>query len=265
MERFGHLQAITVTPEDTATVVTVARQKFLNALNRMVLAELDFVLDVLLEDVPNKPLIITGEGSRAFVAGADIGEMVNMTPDEALAFSRFGQGIFSKLETFPSVTIAAVNGYALGGGNELAMACDIRIAAKNARFGQPEAGLGIIPGFGGTQRLARIAGKPNALDLILTGRVINADDALRIGLVHKVVDEGKALEESLSYSRAVLKNSPFALSQAKKAVSGAEPSGPGNGMSAEADLFSRCFAHHDQKEGMKAFLEKRRAKFQEEP
>ncbi|HHT85428.1 MAG: enoyl-CoA hydratase-related protein [Bacillota bacterium] len=262
MERFGRLQTLTVAHEDYATVITVARQESLNALNRKVLAELETVLDALIAGGPGKPLIITGEGPRAFVAGADIGEMANMTPDEAEEFARYGQGIFSKLEAFPGVTIAAVNGYALGGGNELAMACDIRIAASNARFGQPEVGLGIIPGFGGTQRLARIVGMANALDLVLTGRMIDAQEAWRIGLVHKVVDQGKALEESLNYAKTVMKNSPFAVAQAKKAIYG-DPRRY-SGMALEVDLFSKCFDHPDQKEGMKAFLEKRQAGFQKQ-
>jgi enoyl-CoA hydratase len=263
MERFGRLQTLAVSREDSATVISVARQEALNALNKAVLTELETVLDALTADGPKKPLIITGEGARAFVAGADIVEMADMNPDEALEFSRFGQRIFSKLETFPAVTIAAVNGYALGGGNELAMACDVRIAASNARFGQPEVGLGIIPGFGGTQRLARLVGMANALDLILTGRMIKAEEAFRIGLVHKVVDEGKALEEALNYAKAVMKNSPFAVVQVKKVIY-ATITGRDNGMEVEADLFSACFAHPDQKEGMKAFLEKRPADFQEE-
>ena len=243
------------------SVITVARPKALNALNQAVLAELDKVLDVLIADGPVKPLIITGEGSKAFVAGADIAEMAGMTPEEARKFSRYGQKVFSKLEAFPGVTIAAINGYALGGGNELAIACDVRIAAGNARFGQPEVGLGIIPGFGGTQRLARVVGMANALDLILSGRMIDAQAALRIGLVHKVIDEGKALEEALNYAKTVVKNSPFAVAQAKKAVYGLDPD-LDKGMELEADLFAKCFQHPDQKEGMTAFLEKRKAAFQ---
>lgn len=261
MERFGDLQAVTVQLEEAATIITVARQKFLNALNKTVLNELNTVLEKLLRDFSDKPLIITGEGSRAFVAGADIGEMAEMTPKEAMEFSGLGQHIFSKIETFPAITIAAVNGYALGGGNELAMACDIRIASKNAKFGQPEVGLGIIPGFGGTQRLPRIVGMSHAVDLIASGRVINAGEALRIGLVNKVVDQGKALEESLSYVRVLLKNSSFALSQVKQAIAKSELLDKQNGMALEADLFGRCFSHPDQKEGMTAFLEKRRPEF----
>lgn len=263
MERFGDLRNLKVEQNGIATVITIGRPKFLNALNRDVLGELDNVLDILFERFPGVPVIITGEGSRAFVAGADIGEMAEMPPDEAREFSRFGQGVFSKLEGFPTVTIAAVNGYALGGGNELALGCDIRIASRNAKFGQPEVGLGIIPGFGGTQRLPRIAGRSNALDLILTGRVIDAEEALRIGLVHKVVDEGKALDEALSYAGALQRNSPFALAQAKKAIARAGSSDHDNGMNAEADLFSQCFDWADQREGMKAFMEKRRPVFKQ--
>lgn len=263
MERFSNLETLAVTQEDVATVISIARQEALNALNKAVLTELDTVLDALRDYGSSKPLIITGEGSRAFVAGADIGEMAGMSPEEALEFSRFGQRIFSKLESFPQVTIAAVNGYALGGGNELAMACDIRIAASNARFGQPEVGLGIIPGFGGTQRLAQIVGRANALDLILSGRMINAQEALRIGLVHKVVDEGKALEEALNYAKTLMNNSAFAIAQAKKVLY-AGSAGKDDGMALEADMFSGCFKHPDQREGMNAFLAKRKPDFKRE-
>lgn len=261
MERFDELQTVTVQLEEAATVVTIARQKFLNALNKTVLTELNTALARLSRDFSDKPLIITGEGSRAFVAGADIGEMAEMTPEEALEFSGFGQHIFSKIEMFPSITIAAVNGYALGGGNELAIACDIRIASKNAKFGQPEVGLGIIPGFGGTQRLPRIVGMSHALDLIASGRVIDAGEAFRIGLVNKVVDEGKTLEESLAYAKTLRRNSPSALGRIKEALAKSELLDKENGMAAEADLFSQCFSHPDQKEGMTAFLEKRRPEF----
>lgn len=261
MERFSHLQTLTVRWSDTAIIITIARPKFLNALNKMVLEELDFVLNTLLKDGPCRFLVITGEGTKAFVAGADIGEMLNMTPQEALAFSRWGQEVFTKIETYPLAVVAAINGYALGGGCELAAACDIRIASKTARFGQPEVGLGIIPGFGGTQRLGQIVGKPRALDLILSGRIIGAQEALRIGLVHKVVDEGKALEETLSYLESLSKNSLFAQIQTKKAMGVDEIRSPKEGRATESDFFSQCFGHKDQKEGMAAFLEKRPPKF----
>jgi enoyl-CoA hydratase len=265
VERFGNLRDLRVEQNSGAIVITINRPKFLNALNKEVLEELSNVTDIIVEGFPGIPVIITGEGSRAFVAGADIGQMAEMSPDEAREFSRFGQGVFSKLEGIPTVTIAAVNGYALGGGNELALACNIRIASRNAKFGQPEVGLGIIPGFGGTQRLPRIVGKSNALDLICTGRVIDAQEAFRIGLVHKVVDEGKALEEALSYAALLQKNSPFALCRAKEAIAGFGSPDPGEGMEAEAELFNRCFDYPDQKEGMKAFMEKRRPVFKQIP
>ncbi len=261
MEMFEDLRNWKVEQNDIATVITISRPKFLNALNKDVLKELDHVLDILFQRFPNVPAVITGEGSRAFAAGADIGEMAGMAPDEARDFSRFGQGVFSKLESFPAVTIAAVNGYALGGGNELALACDIRIASKNAKFGQPEVGLGIIPGFGGTQRLPRIVGRSNALDLILTARVIDAEEAFRIGLVNRVAGEGKTLEEALSYITVLQRNSPLALARAKEAISRGGSSDWDDGMNAEADLFSQCFDWPDQREGMKAFMEKRRPVF----
>ncbi len=264
MEGFDHLQTIKVVIKDTAVVITIAREKHLNALNQTVLSELEFVLDTLAVKAPAKPLIITGDGPRAFAAGADISGMIGMTSKEASEFSRFGQKVFLKLESYPAVTIAAVNGYALGGGNELAISCDIRIAEKNAKFGQPEVGLGIIPGFGGIHRLVRIVGESCASDLIFTGRTIDATEALKIGLVHKIVEQGEALKDSLSYSKRLSKNSSFALIQAKKAIVHAQANSLGVEVATEAKLFSQCFDHADQQEGMKAFLEKRSPQFQTE-
>jgi enoyl-CoA hydratase len=262
MQEIGNMEHLLVKLEEAATVIVLNRPKALNALNKEVLSELDSVITALKRERPDVPLVITGEGSKAFVAGADISEMSEMSREEAREFARYGHDVFSKIEQFPSPTIAAINGYALGGGNELALACDIRIAAENAKFGQPEVGLGIIPGFGGTQRLSQVIGAPNALDLVLTGRSIDAAEALRIGLVHRVVATGKALEEAISYAEGLRRNSSFAMSQAKKAVYRYESEEKRTGMDVEAELFSQCFEHPDQKEGMKAFMEKRAPAFE---
>ena len=265
MEGIRNPKYLAVKLDEAATIISINRPKALNALNKEILGELDDIITMLAHERPNVPLIITGEGSKAFVAGADISEMMEMSPKEAKEFANYGHDVFAKIEEFPSPTIAAINGYALGGGNELALACDIRIAAENAKFGQPEVGLGIIPGFGGTQRLSQVVGTANTLDLVITGRSIDASEALRIGLVHKVVPSGMALDEAISYARALGRNSSFAMSQAKKAIyrRGLEETQTGrSGMDIEAELFSECFLHPDQKEGMKAFVEKRSPAFE---
>ena len=265
MEGIRNPKYLVVKLDEAATIISINRPKALNALNKEILGELDNVITMLADERPNVPLIITGEGSKAFVAGADISEMMNMSPKEAKEFANYGHDVFGKIEQFPSPTIAAINGYALGGGNELALACDIRIAAENAKFGQPEVGLGIIPGFGGTQRLSQIVGIANALDLVITGRSIDASEALRIGLVQRVVPSGMALDEAISYAKGLGRNSSFAMSQAKKAIyrRGLEETRTGrSGMDIEAELFGECFLHPDQKEGMKAFVEKRSPAFE---
>lgn len=257
IQRFSSLETVLVESNQDAVVVTVSRPSVLNALNLTVLKEMAAVLDVVEADGSVPALIVTGQGPKAFVAGADIEAMERMSPLEATEFSAFGQLVFSRIAALPVVTIAAVNGYALGGGNELAMACDLRVAARNARFGQPEVGLGITPGFGGTQRLARLVGLSRALDLTLTGRIIDAEEAFRMGLVDRLVPEGEALQGALAIAKEIGKKSPFALRQAKKAVSLGLDLPIQDGLLLERRLFGECFSHADQKEGMRAFLEKR--------
>lgn len=254
---FSSLETVLVESNQDAVVVTVNRPSVLNALNETVLKEMAAVLDAVEADGSVPALIITGQGPKAFVAGADIEAMERMNPLEATGFSGYGQAVFSRIAALPVVTIAAVNGYALGGGNELAMACDLRVAARNARFGQPEVGLGITPGFGGTQRLARLVGLSRALDLTLTGRIIDAEEAFRMGLVDRLVPEGEALQGALAIAKEIGKKSPFALRQAKKAVSLGLDLPIQDGLLLERRLFGECFSHADQKEGMRAFLEKR--------
>ncbi len=245
--------------EKTATI-TVNRPESLNALNQAVLQDLDSCLNSLGQMNGLSALIVTGQGQKAFVAGADIAAMERMSPAEAFEFSRYGQAVFQRLSDFQAPVIAAVNGYALGGGNELAMACDIRIASENAKFGQPEVGLGIIPGFGGTQRLARIVGDSKALELIVTGRVVGASEALTIGLVNKVVPVGEALKAATELAGVIASKSGFAVRSAKEAVKAYVNSGSSS-FAVEQARFSACFESPDQVEGMRAFLEKRPANF----
>ncbi|MGE5580866.1 MAG: enoyl-CoA hydratase-related protein [Bacillota bacterium] len=254
---FSTLETVLVESNQDAVVLTIHRPSVLNSLNGTALKEIATVLDAVEADDSVPALIITGQGPKAFIGGADIAAMEPMNPLEASEFSAFGQAVFSRIAALPIVVIAAVNGYALGGGNELAMACDFRVAARNARFGQPEVGLGITPGFGGTQRLARLVGLARALDLTLTGRIIDAEEAFRIGLVDRLVPEGEALPVAMAIAKEVGKKSPFAVRQIKKAVSLGLDLPAQDGLLLERRLFGECFSHADQKEGMRAFLEKR--------
>ncbi|AST58760.1 crotonase [Thermoanaerobacterium thermosaccharolyticum] len=247
--------------DDGVAIITINRPKSLNALNYETLKELDSALDKAEDDKDVKVVIITGSGEKAFVAGADIAEMRNMTPLEAKKFSEYGQSVFRKIETLSKPVIAAVNGFALGGGCELSMACDIRIASKNAKFGQPEVGLGIIPGFSGTQRLPRIIGTSKAKELIFTGEMINSDEAYRIGLISKIVELSDLIEESKKLAKTMMSKSQIAISLAKEAINKGMETDLDTGNTIEAEKFSLCFTTDDQKEGMIAFSEKRAPKF----
>ena len=239
--------------------LTISSPATLNALNSTILAELEAFVDSL---DPNRTrvLVITGEG-KAFVAGADISEMAHLSEAEGLAFGQRGARVFKKIEDLPFPVIAAVNGFALGGGTELAMACDIRIASKKARFGQPEVGLGIIPGFSGTYRLAKLVGQGIAKELIYTGKMIDADEALRIGLVNSVVVH-EELQAAVDATVAlILKNAPLAISFAKSCINENYDLDVDESIALENRYFAKCFATADQKEGMDAFLNKRKAEF----
>ena len=237
-------------------VITISREKALNALNSQVLDELDKTLDgVNLDEV--RCLILTGAGSKSFVAGADIGEMSTLTKAEGEAFGKKGNDVFRKLETFPIPVIAAVNGFALGGGCEISMSCDIRICSDNAVFGQPEVGLGITPGFGGTQRLARLVGPGMAKQMIYTARNIKADEALRIGLVNAVYTQ-EELMGAAEMAAGIAKNAPIAVRNCKKAINDGLDADMDEAIVIEEKLFGDCFESYDQKEGMAAFLEKRK-------
>lgn len=238
-------------------VITINREKALNALNSSVLEELDKTLDgVNLEEV--RCLILTGAGQKSFVAGADIGEMSTLTKAEGEAFGKKGNDVFRKLEVFPIPVIAAINGFALGGGCEISMSCDIRICSDNAVFGQPEVGLGITPGFGGTQRLARLVGAGMAKQMIYTARNIKADEALRIGLVNAVYSIEELMPAAEKMAAGIAKNAPIAVRNCKKAINDGLDTTMDEAIVIEEKLFGDCFESYDQKEGMTAFLEKRK-------
>jgi enoyl-CoA hydratase len=240
--------------------IKISSPQTLNALNEEVIKELDNVFDQVACDEEVFVIILTGEG-KAFVAGADIAYMNGFNVEEAKKFAENGSKIFRKIEMLEKVVIAAVNGYALGGGCELAMACDIRIASEKAKFGQPEVGLGITPGFSGTLRLPRLVGLGRAKELILTGGHIDAQEAYRIGLVNKVTNKDSLMEEAYALAKKIISNSKTALKYAKESMNRGMDTDIGTGIAMEANLFGLCFAHEDQKEGMTAFIERRPANF----
>lgn len=240
--------------------VTIDRPKAMNALSTEVLDELQSVFQTIDSDPEIRVAILTGEG-KAFVAGADIAQMVKMTGVEGYETIRRGSQIITVIEAMEKPVIAAINGFALGGGCELAMACDIRIASEKAQFGQPEVGLGIIPGFGGTQRLPRLAGKGMAKYMILTGDYIKADEALRIGLVEKVVTPEELMPECEKIAKKIIKNAPIAVKVAKTTINNGIMLDTATAVALESESFGVSFASDDRIEGMTAFLEKRAADF----
>jgi enoyl-CoA hydratase len=249
------------TSHERVALVAIDRQEALNALDRETLSALRDRLRELAGDTDVRVVVLTGAGDRAFAAGADVKEMTEMSVLEAHAWGSLGHECGRLLESMPKPTIAAVNGFALGGGLEIALACDIIIAAEHAKLGLPEPRVGLIPGWGGTQRLARAVGPALAKDLILTGRTIDAAEALRIGLVSAVHPAGELLDRALEAAAALAKKSPLALSAAKDAANRALQGDLGTGLSYEAILFSALFATEDQREGMRAFAEKREPGF----
>lgn len=251
---------VLVEKKDAVAVITVNRPEALNALNSEVLRALDQVVDDVLSDDSVRVIVFTGTG-RAFVAGADIGEMAELGMEEGRAFGRRGQILFRKIERAEKPTIAAVNGFALGGGCELAMACDMRIASEHAVFGQPEVGLGITPGFSGTQRLAAVVGKAKAAEIILSASNVDAAEAEKIGLTNRTVPADKLMEETMALASKIASNAPLAVRWANSAIKRGLETDIETGILIEADLFGMCFATQDQKEGMKAFLERRKPEF----
>ena len=254
---YNHLK---IEQNGAVVTITISAPKSLNALNSAILGELSAALDGLPEGV--RALIITGDGEKSFVAGADISEMASLDAAEGEAFGRRGAAVFRKIETLPVPVIAAVNGFALGGGCELAMACDIRICSSNARFGQPEVGLGIIPGFSGTYRLPKLVGMGMAKQLIYAGGSIKADEALRIGLVNAVYEPADLLPAAMRLAESICRNAPLAVAYAKQCIDAEYDMPAEEAVAYENALFGRCFATEDQKNGMKAFLNKEKAAFQ---
>ncbi|MEC7949699.1 MAG: enoyl-CoA hydratase-related protein [Myxococcota bacterium] len=252
-------ETIDVDVQDATAIVKLARPKALNALNAQMVGELGAALAALAEQ-ELKALVLTGAGMRAFAAGADIKEMAGFSALEAEAMAQRGQRLLGRLESFPAPTIAAVNGFALGGGCELAMCCDLIVAGPNAVFGQPEVKLGVIPGFGGTQRLVRRVGRQRALELMMTGRTVGAEEAVALGIALSIAEED-AMDEALALAARIGANGPAAVRLVKRAVHETDSLGLEAGLAAEASLFALCFATEDQTEGMAAFLERRASAF----
>jgi len=242
-------------------VVTIDRQDKLNALNADVVRELGEVVASLRDDDAVRGVIITGAGDKAFVAGADIAELARMTPVSGVGVSRDGQRVFSDIERFPKPVLAAVGGYALGGGCELALACHLRVASRNARFGLPEVGLGLIPGYGGTVRFARLIGLGRAIEITLTGEMVDAQRAFDIGLVSATVAPDTLLAEAKALLRKVTKNGPLAVRMALESIYHGLDSDTADGLAFESSLFGLLASTEDMREGLEAFLEKRSADF----
>lgn len=252
------MEFVTYEVEGAVGIITINRPKALNALNSAVLDELNQTLDAV-DQNEIRCLILTGAGEKSFVAGADIGEMSTLTKAEGEAFGKKGNDVFRKLETFPIPVIAAVNGFALGGGCEISMSCDIRICSDNAVFGQPEAGLGITPGFGGTQRLARLVGMGRAKEMIFTCDNVDAAEAYRIGLVNKVVAKEELMPTAKAMAAKIISKGSYAIAVAKAAINNGYDMDIKNAVEMEANLFGVVNDTNDKKEGMGAFLEKRAA------
>ena len=256
------LKNVILETEGSLATITINRPKALNALNSETLRELDIIINSIENNSDIYCVILTGSGQKAFVAGADISEMKNLDSTEAEEFGLLGNQVFRRLENLDKPVIAAISGFALGGGCELAMACDIRIASERARFAQPEAGLGITPGFGGTQRLPRLVGQGKAKELIYTCAMINAEEALRIGLVNKVVPLENLMEEAKKMASAIITNAPIAVKLCKDTINRGTQVDMDSAIRVEAEDFGKCFDSEDQLEGMTAFLEKRTKNFQ---
>jgi enoyl-CoA hydratase len=257
MAEYSFVQSVVT---DAVAVVTISRPEKLNALNKQVLAELDEIFSTLAQDASVRCIVITGAGQKAFVAGADIAEMNALDQQGGEELARIGQGIFNKIAAMKKPVIAAVNGFALGGGSELAWACHIRIASENAVFGQPEINLGLIPGYGGTQRLSRLLPKSKAYELLLTGNSITAQEALRLGLVSAVFPSEELLPGIMNLANKIAMKSGAIVELLMEAIRNAE-SPLEEGLKTEAVLFGKCFRTNDAKEGTAAFLEKRKPIF----
>jgi enoyl-CoA hydratase/carnithine racemase len=256
------LETVLYEKKDAIAYVTVNRPKVLNALNRQTWTDLRSAFEEARDDGGVRGVILTGAGEKAFIAGADISELAHVTAVEAERSSSFGQAVLNLIENLGKPVIAAINGFALGGGCETAMACTIRIAAENAKFGQPEVKLGLVPGGGGTQRLPRLVGKGRALQLILSAEIIDAIEAHRIGLVNEVVPAAELIPRAETVLRQIFANAPIAVQYSLEAVNKGLETSQAEGLALEASFFGLCAATEDKKEGTIAFLEKRPAKFQ---
>ena len=252
-EKTGDFQGI--------ALITLNRPEVLNAINKEMMAELHQVLETVQSSSTVRVLVLTGAGEKAFVAGADISQFPKMSEKEAIEFASFGQKVFSKLESLKQPTIAAVGGFALGGGCELALACDFIYASEKAKFGQPEVNLGILPGYGGTQRLSRLVGKAMAKELIFSGKIIDAQEALRIGLANHVFPQASFMEEVFKAARLIASKAPLAVAASKSAIEKGYNLDLKEAFAVECHAFSKTFGTQDQKEGAQAFLEKRQPKF----
>lgn len=246
---------------DAIAYITFNRPKVLNALNRQTMRELLIALGAAKLDDAVRVVILTGSGEKAFIAGADINELAQQTPVDGKEMSIFGQGVLRILETMGKPSIAVINGFALGGGCELALACSIRLASRNAKLGQPEVKLGILPGYGGSQRLARLCGKGVAHELVLGAEMISADEAMRIGLVNHVYEPAELMPAAEALAKKIAANAPLAVQYAMEAIEHGMEMPQEEGLFLEATLFGLCCATEDMKEGTRAFLEKRAAQF----
>jgi len=247
--------------KDNLCIIRVDREDALNAMNPTVLHELYDNISSSINDRNIGAIIITGSGDKAFIAGADIKLMEKLDKKGGKEFGELGQKVTNLIEESPIPVIAAINGFALGGGCEIALACHLRFASKNAKFGQPEVKLGLIPGWGGTQRLPKIVGKGNAIELIIGGHIIDSNEALRIGLVNKVFDQDKLLDEAISFAKIITANGPFAVSQSLKCINDSSNYSLAEGLKKEVEQFSDLFESQETNEGLKAFVEKRKANF----
>jgi enoyl-CoA hydratase len=254
-------ETLIVERDGAVATVTVNRPKVLNALNAQTLAELARAIEELDVDADVRAIVLTGAGDRAFIAGADINELATQSPVAGRELARRGQALFARIEQLGKPVIAAIGGFALGGGCELAMACTFRVAADTAKLGQPEVNLGLIPGYGGSQRLPRLVGKDRAMELILTGRQVTAEEALRIGLVTRVVPAAALAQEAKLFAQELASKAPIALRYAKLAIERGVDMPFESGCDLEATLFGLCASTEDMAEGTKAFLEKRKAEF----
>lgn len=255
------LKNVLLEKEGNIAILTINRPKALNALNSETLNDIFTAVKHLEEEKDVYAVILRGAGDKSFVAGADIAEMKDLNEEEGKNFGMLGNRVFRKLENLDKPVIAAISGFALGGGCELAMACDIRIASEKAKFAQPEVGLGITPGFGGTQRLPRIVGDGIAKELIYTGRIVKADEALRMGLVNKVVAPESLMDEAMAMAKMIAANAPIAVKLCKDAINRGTQVNIDNAIVIEAEDFGKCFSTEDQTEGMTAFIERREKNF----